>query len=389
MVKNDKRSKTNKIRKIFKIIGLSISSLIVLIAIIVVLFLTLSPQFGKSPTKKQIKDYEKTGHYQDGKFINISPTPLDAGYWKITREFLKENPNRVPSSEIEVDKIDSLAIANHKAGITQLIWFGHSAFLLLIDGKKILIDPMFGSSPSPIEFLGPKRFSKELPIEIERLPFIDAVIISHDHYDHLDYNSIKKLNGKVGQFFTPLGVGNHLLRWGVAEDKIHELDWWESIRFKGIDVVSCPARHFSGRGIFDKSSTLWCSWVISGSKDNIYFSGDSGYDTHFKKIGEKYGPFDISLIECGQYNENWKLIHMFPEESVQAAIDLKSKLVMPIHWGAFSLAIHDWSDSVERIVKKADELHMPVATPGIGQPLIINNGEIKIQYENWWENFMP
>jgi L-ascorbate metabolism protein UlaG (beta-lactamase superfamily) len=288
---------------------------------------------------------------------------------------------------MDVIKIDSLSIANHNASTTQLIWFGHSAFLLLIDGKKILIDPMFGNSPSPIELLGPKRFSKELPIEIEKLPFIDAVIISHDHYDHLDYNSINRLKGKVGQFFTPLGVGNHLIRWGVAKDKIQELDWWESTRFKGIDLVCCPARHFSGRGLFDKSSTLWCSWVISGSKDNIYFSGDSGYDTHFKEIGEKYGPFDISLIECGQYNDNWKLIHMMPEESAQAGVDLKSKLVVPIHWGAFSLALHDWTDPIERIVKKSNELGIPLATPKIGEPFEVNSTEIEISTEYWWLNY--
>jgi L-ascorbate metabolism protein UlaG (beta-lactamase superfamily) len=331
--------------------------------------------------------YANSRNFKKGKFANQHPSPMDINYWKLFTEMIKKSPNRNPIKNILVEKIDSTNIENHNSGITQLTWFGHSAFLLEMDGKKILIDPMLGESPTPHPLLGPKRYSKELPIEIEKLPFIDAVILSHDHYDHLDYESIQKLKGKVGQYYTPLGVGNHLIKWGVAKEKIHELNWWDSINFDGIELVSCPARHFSGRGLFDRATTLWCSWVIKGINDNIYFSGDSGYDTHFKEIGEKYGPFDISLMECGQYNEDWKLLHMMPEETVQAAVDLKSKLILPIHWGAFTLAFHDWTDPIERVTIKAKELNMPITTPKIGEVVII--GDAPFPNEQWWTNYVP
>lgn len=367
-------------------IGISIAAIIGLIIIFVSLFLNLSPQFGKSPTKQQKLEYIKSGHYEKGKFINQNPTFMDLHPWELIKEMLVKATNRKPQKNIFVEKIDSAAINNHKPDITQLTWFGHSTFLLEIEGMNILIDPMFGESPSPLSFAGSKRYSEELPIEIEELPYIDAIILSHDHYDHLDYKSIQKLKEKVGQYYTPLGVGNHLVKWGIASEKIHELNWWEDIEFGGLKLVCTPARHFSGRGLFDRANTLWCSWVITGKKDNIFFSGDSGYDTHFKEIGEKYGPFDISLMECGQYHENWKLFHMMPEETVQASIDLKSKLVLPVHWGAFTLALHDWTEPIERMTKKANELNLPVTIPKIGEPVIPGNSTFPT--EKWWTNNM-
>ncbi len=367
-------------------IGISIAVMIGFLIITVTLFLNLSPQFGKNATDEQKIAYAKSGNYEDGKFINNSKTVIDASYWNMIKELVKGSPNRRPHRGIIVEKIDSTAIENHNIHVTQLTWFGHSAFLLEIDGKKILLDPMLGETPSPHASLGSKRYSNELPIEIEKLPFIDAVIFSHDHYDHLDYESIQKLKDKVGQYYVPLGVGNHLIEWGISKEKIHELNWWEEIEFEGIKLACTPARHFSGRGLFNRATTLWCSWVIRGKKDNIYFSGDSGYDSHFKEIGNKYGPFDISLMECGQYNEEWKAIHMMPEETVQASIDLKSKLVLPIHWGAFTLAYHDWTDPIERITKKASEVNLPVTTPKIGEPIIIGNSSFPT--EKWWKNYI-
>lgn len=365
--------------------GISIAVIIGFTLIIGSLFLGFYPHFGKRVTQKQQVEYATLDNYRKGRFINLNPSPMNIKFGKLINELIKHAPNRNPGRNIKVDKIDSLTIKNQTAGITQLTWFGHSTFLLEIEGKKILIDPMLGQRPSPISFLGAKRYSEELPIEAEKLPFIDAILISHDHYDHLDYESIKKLKNKVGRFFTPLGVGNHLISWGVAEEKITELNWWESIEFDKINLICTPARHFSGRGLFDRAATLWCSWVIRGTKNNIYFSGDSGYDVHFKDIGDKYGPFDISLLECGQYNEDWKLLHMMPEESVQASIDLKSKLILPIHWGAFTLAFHDWTEPVERLKLKATELNAPVTTPKIGEPVILGNGTYPI--EKWWESY--
>ncbi|VAW19860.1 Outer membrane protein romA [hydrothermal vent metagenome] len=367
-------------------IGILIASIIGLIIIGVSLFLILSPQFGEGATKGQKIGYAKSGHYENGKFINQNPTAMDIHYWELIKEMLGGAGNRKPGKNIVVEKTGPAVIEDRNTDVTRLTWFGHSTFLLEMGGRKILIDPMLGETPSPHSLIGSKRYSKELPIEIEQLPFIDAVILSHDHYDHLDYKSIQKLKGKVGQYFTPLGVGNHLAGWGVAKEKINELNWWEDIEFDSIKLVCTPARHFSGRGLFDRATTLWCSWVIIGGGSNIFFSGDSGYDTHFKKIGEKYGPFDISLMECGQYHKDWKLFHMMPEETVQASIDLKSKLVLPIHWGAFTLALHDWTDPVERITKKAGELNLPVTTPKIGEPVILGNTTAPT--ERWWEYYM-
>jgi len=366
-------------------IGISIAVIFGLIVIIGTLFLNCSPQFGKSATKKQKDEYAKLVNFKNGKFINLNPSPMDLNYWKLTNEFIKIEPNRNPSRNILVEKIDSITIENHSKDITYLTWFGHSTFLLEIDGKKILIDPMLSKTPSPISFLGTKRYSNSIPIEAEKLPFIDVVILSHDHYDHLDYKTIKKIKNKVGRFYTPLGVGNHLKSWGVIEEKITELNWWESVEFGSISLICTPARHFSGRGLFDRATTLWCSWIIKGTKDNIYFSGDSGYDTHFKEIGDKYGPFDISLMDCGQYNEDWNLIHMMPEETVKASLDLKSKLTLPIHWGGFTLAFHDWTDPIERVMIEANELSMPVTTPKIGEPVII--GKSTFPTEKWWLNY--
>lgn len=365
--------------------GISIAVIIGITLIIGSLLLVVYPHFGKRATKKQQIEYATLDNYKKGRFINLNPSPMNIKYWKVFNELIKHAPDRKPVQNIKVEKIDSVTIENQSTDITQLTWFGHSTFLLEIDGKKILIDPMLGQTPSPISFLGAKRYSNELPIEAEKLPFIDAILISHDHYDHLDYGSIKALKDKVGRFFTPLGVGNHLISWGVTEEKITKLNWWESIEFDKINLICTPARHFSGRGLFDGATTLWCSWVIRGTKDNIYFSGDSGYDIHFKNIGDKYGPFDISLLECGQYNEDWKLLHMMPEESVQASIDLKSKVILPIHWGAFTLAFHDWTEPVERLTLKATELNVPVTTPKIGEPVILGNETYPS--EKWWENY--
>jgi L-ascorbate metabolism protein UlaG (beta-lactamase superfamily) len=241
---------------------------------------------------------------------------------------------------------------------------------------------MLGVSPSPVSFIS-KRFPYERAIDLESLPDIDAIVISHDHYDHLDYPTIKILKDRVGRFFTPLGVGSHLMRWGVDEISITELDWWESSKIGGIQLIATPARHFSGRGTGDRNKTQWASWVFKGQDHRIYFSGDGGYANHFKAIGEKYGPFDFAMIECGQYNEKWKAIHMMPEESVQACIDVQGRVMMPIHWGAFNLALHTWTDPVVRARAEASKKGVVMSTPLIGQRFSIHHD---IPAEKWWDD---
>jgi L-ascorbate metabolism protein UlaG (beta-lactamase superfamily) len=189
----------------------------------------------------------------------------------------------------------------------------------------------------------------------------------------------------VKHFYVPLGVENHLISWGVPERSISVLDWWEETKTMGIELICAPARHFSGRGLTDRASTLWCSWIIKGKNSKIYFSGDSGYGPHFKEIGTKYGPFDIALMECGQYNQQWEAIHMMPEQTAQAGIEVRADLIMPIHWGAFTLALHSWTDPVERLLEKAKELNIPVATPVVGEPIFV--GDTSYPISAWWEEY--
>lgn len=343
-----------------------------------------SPQFGGSATDDDLARYEKTGHFKDEIFHN--PTPTSRGFsWdvftKTLREYYKDNPNREPQGILPLVKQDSLTLVNTQTE-AKIIWFGHSAFLLQLDGKNILFDPMLTDAPSPVAWVSKKRYSKELPIAIEKLPSIDFVFISHDHYDHLDYESIKRLKQKTKKFIVPIGVGAHFKAWHVQEDKIHEYNWWDEATVNGLNFVFTPTRHFSGRGITDHNSTLWGSWVILGETAKIYFSGDGGYDTHFKKIGDKYGPFDLALLECGQYNYNWKQIHMLPEETAQAAKDVKAKVAMPIHWGAFTLSLHPWYEPPTRMKAAADSLNIKVITPIIGKTIALDT--ITEKFNPWW-----
>ena len=362
-----------------------IGTLLVVICIIVALFVNLSPEFGGTPSKEQKEKFTASSNYKKGTFINLGDVKMNmsfSNFTKMLKLYFSPQPNTIPKKNITVQKIDSVAIAEYKDQ-TRLVWFGHSTFLLQMNNKNILIDPMFGKVPAPHPMLGNNRFSKELPIEIEKLPKIDAVILSHDHYDHLDYGSIKKLKGKVTHFYTPLGVGAHLQAWGVSKENITELDWWQENTLNDLKLVCTPAQHFSGRGINDRGTTLWSSWVIQSTTENIFFSGDSGYGSHFKDIGDKYGPFDIGLLECGQYNELWSEIHMMPEETAQAGVDIKAEIIMPIHWGAFKLAMHSWTDPVERILNKANELKINTIVPKIGEPIFLDKNP---KNSLWWKN---
>lgn len=368
-----------------RMIGTIILTILGLTIIAGTIFYASSPQFGGSLTKKQKSEYAKFENFKNGKFVNQAETSLNADYWEVTKKTFTSSPNRKPKRNIEVEKIDKNAFDNLSPDTTYLFWFGHSTVLLIIDGKKILIDPMFSNKSTPIPFAGAKRYYEEFPLDIEDFPTIDIVIVSHNHYDHLDYNSTQQLKNKVGQYYVPLGVGNNLRNWGIADDKIHELNWWDSVDYKEVNLVCAPARHGSGRGMFDNNVTLWCSWIIKGKKTNVFFSGDGGYDEHFKEIGEKYGKFDVALIECGQYDENWKAIHLMPEETAQAGVDLQAELILPIHWGAFTIAYHDWAEPVERLMLKAKELNIAVTTPEIGEMIIVGD---KTPTEKWWEKYM-
>ncbi|MGF9695956.1 MBL fold metallo-hydrolase [Paenibacillus sp. MABNR03] len=320
------------------------------------------------------------------KYENQIPTSMGMNLkamLSMLRDSLKGSQERRPVSNIPMVKSEFAQTLN-PADDPQVTWFGHSAFLLELEGYRLLFDPMLGHRPSPVSWAGTKRYTTDLPIEPEDLPAIDAIILSHDHYDHLDYSSIRKLKDKTERFIVPIGVRRRLIQMGVSADKITEHGWWDELRFKGLTLACTPARHFSGRGLFDRNSTLWCSWVIAGQKTRVFFSGDSGYGPHFKEIGEKYGPFHLTLMECGQYDERWANIHMMPEETVQAHLDVRGQLLIPIHWGAFTLAYHAWNDPVERISQAARSSNVDIATPKIGEQVRIHTGEYPT--EPWWRS---
>ncbi|MGU3370949.1 MBL fold metallo-hydrolase [Bacillus mycoides] len=266
--------------------------------------------------------------------------------------------------------------------LESVTWFGHSASLLKIEGKKLLLDPMFGDASSPFPVFNSKRYSGAFSIEREDFKEIDAIIISHNHYDHLNYKSIMRLKDRAKHFYVPIGVARYLIKWGVSPNKISEHNWWDEITFDNIKLVCAPARHFSGRSMTDKDRSLWCSWLILGQETKVFFSGDSGYAPHFKEIGNKYGPFDLTLMECGQYDTRWSAIHMLPEETVQAHIDVKGELLVPIHWGAFTLALHEWSDPIERVTKEANRLGVNITTPQIGEAITLQSKDYPTAA--WW-----
>jgi L-ascorbate metabolism protein UlaG (beta-lactamase superfamily) len=350
------------------------------------LFLNLNPVFGGNPTKEQKESYKQYDNYSNGKFINKVSTGMGmklADFVSMTKDSFGGSKERKPTGEVPVSAIDWNKINSEEDSMT---WLGHSAYLLSIDNKKLLLDPMLGPIASPVSFVGTKRYkySEDMKNIIDEMPPIDVVFISHDHYDHLDYKSIVKLKSKVSHFFVPLGVGNHLIRWGVPKEKITELNWFKNAEYQGLTVALTPSRHFSGRGMFNSGSTLWGGWAILGKNTRLYYSGDGGYGSHFKEIGEKYGPFDMALIEGGQYDQRWAGVHMTPEQSVQANIDLKGKNMMLMHWSAFTLAFHGWKEPVERAIKEAEKREVSLIAPEIGETVPVDSDGHSAVFP-WWD----
>ncbi len=336
-------------------------------------YLYLNPQFGGKLSKEEKLAFAESSQWNGEKFRNLQKTTMDMDLKKmpgLIRDNFKGKAERGPEKELPVKEFDR-ELWNQDEGKTKFIWYGHSVGLFKMNNSNILIDPMFGPDASPVGPIRTRRYSDSTLYIIDKLPEIDAVLISHDHYDHLDYESFQRLGSKVKHFYVPLGVKRHLLRWKIEESKITELDWWDSVDVNDVKINFVPSRHFSGRGLFDRDESLWGGYTFTTATDNIFWSGDGGYGDHFKEIGEKLGPFDMAFVECGQYNENWHQIHMFPEESVQAAIDVKAEMAMPIHWGAFTLALHDWEDPIEGFIRTSLEKGVDYVIPELGEQLII------------------
>lgn len=324
--------------------------------------------------------------YENGKFKNhdIHHEASLSTIWQIAKSsFTTKRIAPTPKADIPVMAMDREML--DRDSNDAIFRLGHSSLLIRLEAQYILIDPIFSERASPVQWAGPKRFH-QTPIAIEQLPAISAVVISHDHYDHLDENSIKALAGKVEYFITPLSIGKYLLDWGVPKKKIIELDWWHNFKLGALNIVATPSQHFSGRGLFDKDETLWASWVIQSDKRNLFYSGDGGYFSGFKTIGEKFGPFDFTMIETGAYNRLWADIHMTPEQSLQAHLDLNGEYMIPVHNGTFDLAFHDWYEPFERISALANKAGVSLLIPQFGEKIALNLPEKTLP---WWQPLMP
>ncbi|MEN2282088.1 MBL fold metallo-hydrolase [Algoriphagus sp. SE2] len=340
-------------------------------------------QFGGKVTKKEIEKFKHIQNWDGEKFLNLEPTSMDFSLQALPKFLYKqfcEKEGREPTQKLPIQSFDkeSFLAPSEKA---KFIWYGHSVLLIRINNKTILIDPMLGPDASPIAPFSTKRFSENTLNLIEDFPEIDLLMMTHDHYDHLDLKSMNLLKPKVNNFFVGLGVGRHLKKWGFEEKNITEFHWWKSASFEDIHITYTPTRHFSGRGISDRAKSMWGGWAFKTERENIWFSGDGGYGNHFIEVGKRLGPFDFAWMECGQYNENWKLIHMFPDESVKAAKDANATHIMPVHWAGFSLAQHHWTEPVEQFVEFAEKESIEYMTPSLGE-LVDLAKERKNEF--WW-----
>ncbi|HKJ43069.1 MAG TPA: MBL fold metallo-hydrolase [Sunxiuqinia sp.] len=360
--------------------------IIILVVVIGYVVIRFNPAFGSRIKTSDQQHIIKSPNFRDGKFQNPVETRMQVDhlpFLKLFKEFLSNKGNRVPTNVIPTNPIDKTKY--HKGtDDVKICWLGHSTMLIEIEGKLVLTDPVFCKRPSPFQFIGSKAFPYTVIYSLKDLPEIDLVLISHDHYDHLDHRVIRQLSSKKVNFVTPLGVGNHLTTWGISPNQITELDWWDEFQFsKEIKLAATPARHFTGRGLNNRFSTLWASWVISGANHQVFFGADSGYFPGFKTIGEKYGPFDIAMLECGQYSQYWPYIHMAPEQTYQAAKELKTKVLLPIHWGKFKLSIHPWTEPMERLLAANNSGELRITTPEIGETIELSS---PLPSKKWWRH---
>lgn len=345
----------------------------------------MTKQFGGKVSKTWEGRYGQSEHWDGKRFVNLEETGMSIGPLQLPKLLYKqffEKKGREPDGPLPIEAFDETSFLAPSDQM-RFVWYGHSTLLLRMANKTILIDPMFGPNAGPISPFPIKRFSKNTLTLIEDLPEIDLVLLTHDHYDHLDLESIERLMPKVNQYYVALGCARHLVSWGISQQKIRECDWWNTLSFEGISITFTPTRHFSGRGLTDRAKSLWGGWALKTETENIYFSGDSGYGEHFKEVGRKLGPFDFAFMECGQYNAHWHQIHMFPEESVQAAQDAGAKRIMPVHWAGFALAQHSWTDPVVRFSKKADEQKVPYIHPLLGEVVDYRS----YVGTEWWESY--
>lgn len=336
---------------------------------------------GKSATGARLEAMKASPNWRDGKFVNLLAS-IEPKFFKSLGKWMRGADNTVPNAPLPVvERVASDFDISSEGGL-RITWLGHSTLLVEIDDHRLLVDPVWSEHPSPFSWMGPKRFHKT-PLTIDELPAIDVVVISHDHFDHLDQYTIQALGKRAPLYVVPLGVGAHLEHWGVSSDCIIERDWWEEVTLNDLTLTATPARHFSGRSLVmaDKSETLWSGWVIAGRKHRIYYSGDTGMFPDFLDIGERLGPFDAVLIEIGAYDQLWADLHIGPEQAIQARLALGSGLFIPVHWGTFDLAAHALTEPVERMLVAAKKAEVTVAVPQPGESIEPANPP---EVTQWW-----
>lgn len=332
--------------------------------------------FGADPGGARLERIRSSPNFANGAFVNPEGTrvrPAGGAALDMAKRYLRkeERAQRAPTGPVPVHSTTLADLARPPASGLRITWMGHSSVLAEIDGHRVLFDPVWGERCSPFAFAGPKRLHP-VPLPLAALGPVDVVVISHDHYDHLDLPTIKALAGTDTLFAVPLGVGAHLEHWGVSETRIRELDWTETTKIGGLTLTATPARHFCGRGLRNGQHTLWASWAVAGETHRIYHSGDTGYFEGFKDIGAEHGPFDITMIQIGAYSEFWPDIHMTPEEGMRAHLDLQggnpSGVMLPIHWATFNLAPHPWAEPGEQTMWEAHRASVTMAAPRPGEP---------------------
>ncbi|MGO1073784.1 MBL fold metallo-hydrolase [Lysobacter sp. CA199] len=337
-------------------------------------------------TNLPVAGYASSPQFTDGRFRNPDPRPA-TGFWKMLRiigDALWNKPaDTVPAAVPPVLALTPEHLA--QAPDHSLFRLGHSTMLIKLRGGWWITDPVFAERASPVQWIGPKRFHAP-PIALADLPPLRGVILSHDHFDHLDYDTVQQLAKTAGVFLTPLGVGDRLIAWGVDPAKVRQFDWWQGATIDGVRFIATPAQHFSGRGLFDSDKTLWASWTIvdepqTGPSLRLFFSGDTGYFDGFKEIGRRFGPFDVTMLETGAYDANWPHVHMQPEQTVQAHLDLRGRWLLPIHNGTFDLAMHPWTEPFERVSTLAAERSVALTTPRMGERVDLHSPQAMTP---WW-----
>lgn len=339
--------------------------------------------FGGSAEGARLARMKASPRYGDDGFENFLPeSPFSM--WKVLKARF-EAENTAPEHPVPTASRSPSDFDEPPASGLRVTWFGHSSFLVEIDGARILVDPVWGERASPFSWIGPNRFYPPA-LSLDELPEVDAVVISHDHYDHLDMPTVEGLRERVPKWVVPLGVGAHLERWGVPPERIVELDWWESHDVAEVKLHCTPARHFSGRGVTDRNATLWAGWALHGPEHRVFYSGDTALHPELVDIGERLGPFDLTLIECGAYSPLWRDVHLGPEQAVVAHQLVRGRVLLPVHWGLFDLANHGWTEPIQRVRAAALERGVELSVPRPGGRVEPTEGHF---VDVWWDEEVP